>query len=149
MTTSDHTSAPVLRIPPTLSCVCVLIVWNTPKCWCHSCPYPSQPPWQETQTDKQAWSTRRESSIWMIREIRTAGHTLPAPDTANTLQGQPRYHYPLTSLWVLGIQTSSRHKLFGSASSLLWSIMTLSQSYCNCRQVSKSHLQSLATEKKK
>lgn len=109
----------------------------------YSCPYPSQSPLQETQTDKQAGSSRR------ILNLDYKNHTLPAPDTANTSQVWSRHHRTLTSLWVLGIQTSPHHELFGSAFSLLWSTMTLSQSYCNCRHASKSHLQSLARDKKK
>lgn len=147
MTTSDHTSAPVLRNPPRLSCVCVLTVWKTPKCSSQlSLPIPIS---TTRNPDKQAGSSRKRVLNLDDQGIRTAGHTVPAPDTANTLQGQPRYRYTLTSLWVLGIETSPRHELFGSAFSLLWSTMTLSQSDCNCRHVSKSHLQSLATEKKK
>lgn len=105
----------------------------------YSCPHPSG--WGNP--DRQAGSSRR------ILNLDDQNCTLPAPDTANTSQVWSRHHCTLTSLWVLGIQTSPHHELFGSAFSLLWSTMTLSQSYCNCRHASKSHLQSLAREKKK
>lgn len=141
MTISGHTSAPALRIPPKLSCVCVLTVWKTPKRSLQlSLPISIS---TTRNPDRQAGSSRR------ILNLDDQNCTLPAPDTANTSQVWSRHHCTLTSLWVLGIQTSPHHELFGSAFSLLWSTMTLSQSYCNCRHASKSHLQSLAREKKK
>lgn len=148
MTISDHTSAATLRISGRLRYASILTAWKAPICSSHSCPYPSQSPLQEIQTDKLLGSSRRVISL-DDEGIRTTGHILPDPNTASILHGQDRHHYSLPRCGCQEYGHLPTQSLLASDFSLLWRALMLCQSHCSCRHVSKSHLQSLATEKKK
>lgn len=89
---------------------------------------------------------RWRGALWRMWGLQDTPCAPQRWDRANTLPGQPRYHYLLPSLWALGILTPPRQELFGSALSLLCS--TTRTTLAVAADMYLRHLLPLAAEKK-